>query len=194
MLVTDDRLLGEREPVAVCLAAVRGGVTCVQLRLKGAASRDLVSAARALMARLSVPLIVNDRPDVAAAVGSGVHLGAEDVPIPLARAVLGQGTVIGASVGNEEEARGALGADYWGVGPWRGTDTKVDAGPGLGADGFRRLVALAGGRPCLAIGGVRPEDVAAILSSGGAGVAVASGILAAGDVEAAARRYAQQFG
>jgi thiamine-phosphate diphosphorylase len=146
------------------------------------------------MARLSVPLIVNDRPDVAAAVGSGVHLGAEDVPIPLARAVLGQGTVIGASVGNEEEARGALGADYWGVGPWRGTDTKAEAGPALGADGFRRLVALAGGRPCLAIGGVRPEDVAAILASGGVGVAVASGILAAGDVEAAARRYAQQFG
>ncbi len=194
MLVTDDRLLGEREPVAVCLAAVRGGVTCVQLRLKRAASRDLVSVARALMARLSVPLIVNDRPDVAAAVGSGVHLGAEDVPIALARAVLGQGTVIGASVGNEDEARGALGADYWGVGPWRGTDTKADAGPGLGTDGFRRLVALADGRPCLAIGGVRPEDVAAILASGGVGVAVASGILAAGDVEAAARRYAEQFG
>ena len=193
MLVTDDGLLQGKEAVGACLAAERGGVSCVQLRLKRASSRDLVALARALRAALSVPLLINDRPDVAAAVGSGVHLGADDVGIPLARSVLGPGVVIGASVGNEDEAEGARDADYWGVGPWRATGTKSDAGPSLGAEGFSRLLALGGGRPCLAIGGVKPEDVAEVRRAGGVGVAVASGILATDDIEAAARRYAAEF-
>jgi thiamine-phosphate pyrophosphorylase len=193
MLVTDDGLLHGKEPVAACLAAERGGVSCVQLRLKRASSRDLVALARALRVALTVPLIVNDRPDVAGIVGSGVHLGPDDVAVPLARTVLGAGAVIGASVGDEDEAERARDADYWGVGPWRTTGTKSDAGPALGSEGFRRLVALAGGRPCLAIGGVKPEDVAEVRRAGGAGVAVASGILAMDDIEAAAQRYAAQL-
>jgi thiamine-phosphate pyrophosphorylase len=98
--------------------------------------------------------------------------------------------VIGASVGSPAEAAGARGADYWGVGPWRVTTTKGDAGAALGAGGFGAIVRLAGGIPCVAIGAVRPEDVREVRRAGGAGVAVVSGILASDDVEAAARRYA----
>lgn len=194
MLVTDDRLLDDRDLLPLCVAAVRGGVTSVQLRLKRASARELVVAGRALIQAVRVPVIINDRPDVARIVGAGVHLGPEDLPVPLARAVVGPGVFIGASVGSVAEARAGAEADYWGVGPWRTTSTKADAGPSLGAPGFRELLALAGGRPCVAIGGVRPEDGPEILALGGAGVAVAAGILAAGDVEAAARRYAVGLG
>ena len=98
--------------------------------------------------------------------------------------------LIGASVGSPEEAHSAGEADYWGVGPWRATGTKSDAGAALGSDGFGRLVELAGGRPCISIGGVRPEDVLLVLAAGGAGVAVVSGIIGDTDPEAATRRYA----
>jgi thiamine-phosphate diphosphorylase len=192
MLVTDDRLLDGRDVLAVVKAAVCGGVTCVQLRLKRASAADLLHLARQLRDAVSVPVLVNDRADVAAAAGCGVHLGPDDLPVGLARRVLALGLPIGASVGLPEEAIAADQADYWGVGPWRVTGTKADAGPALGPEGFRRIVALAQGRPCIAIGGVRPEDVAAVLAAGGAGVAVVSGILAESDIEAAARRYAER--
>jgi thiamine-phosphate pyrophosphorylase len=117
-----------------------------------------------------------------------VHLGPEDVPVTLARRIMGD-RIIGASVGSEAEARTAGEADYWGIGPWRVTTTKADAGVALEAEGFARLVALAGNRPCVAIGGILPEDIPAVRRAGGVGVAVVSGILGAVDVEAAARRY-----
>lgn len=193
MLVTDERLLAGRDVVEVARQAVHGGVTAVQLRLKGASARALLEAARALRAAVPVPVFVNDRPDVAAAAGCGVHLGPEDLPVELARRIMPVGSVIGASVGVAAEATAAAGADYWGVGPWNTTDTKADAGGMIGDEGFRAIVALAGGRPCIAIGGVRPEDVPVIRAAGGAGVAVVSGILGQSDVEAAARRYAARF-
>jgi thiamine-phosphate pyrophosphorylase len=192
MLVTDDNLLAGRDPVEACAAAVRGGVTCVQLRLKHAAPRDLVAVARRLVSALPVPVLVNDRPDVALAAGAaGVHLGPDDLAPRLARRVLGPAAIIGASVGTSEEVGRGREADYWGIGPWRATGTKPDAGESLGQAGVRRLVLLAAGRPCVAIGGVRPEDTAAVLAAGCVGVAVASGILA-GDPEAAARRYRER--
>lgn len=190
LLVTDDRLVAGRDLVAVARAAERGGVTAVQLRLKQASARDQVLAARALIAALRVPVLVNDRPDVALAAGAaGVHLGPEDLPVELVRRIAPAGFVIGASVGSEAEAAAAAGADYWGIGPWRATATKGDAGPPLGAEGFARLVRLAGRRPCIAIGSVRPEDLPLVHAAGGAGVAVAAGILGEEDVEGAARRY-----
>ena len=190
LLVTDDALLAGRDPVALCRAAVRGGVTGVQLRLKQATPRELLRIARALVAALDVPLLVNDRCDVAIAAGAaGVHLGPDDLPVRLARRAAPKGFVIGASVGGEGEVGGGAGADYWGVGPWRATSTKAEAGAALGEAGFRAIVARSGGIPCIAIGGVRPEDVAPIRGAGGAGVAVVSGILSADDVEGAARRY-----
>jgi thiamine-phosphate diphosphorylase len=190
MLVTDDRLVHGRDLVALALAAERGGVTSVQLRLKQAGGRELVQLVRGLMEALTVPVLVNDRPDVAIATGAaGVHLGPDDVPVELVRRIAPPGFIIGASVGSEAEVGRAGAADYWGIGPWRETATKEDAGTGLGAEGFQRLVALARGKPCIAIGGVRPEDVAIVMAAAGTGVAVVSGILGSEDVEKAARSY-----
>jgi thiamine-phosphate pyrophosphorylase len=194
MLVTDDRLVEGHDPVALALAAERGGVTSVQLRLKRAGPRELVALARTLVAALRVPVLVNDRPDVALAAGAaGVHLGPDDLPVALARRIAPPGFIIGASVGSVDEANAAAGADYWGIGPWRSSNTKSDAGEALGVAGFRRLAVLAAETPCIAIGAVRPDDVPAVRSAGGAGVAVVSGILGATDVEAAARGYAAAY-
>ena len=190
MLVTDDRLVQGRDLIALALAAERGGVTSVQLRLKQAEARELVQLVRGLVQALTVPVLVNDRPDVALATGAaGIHLGPDDMPVELVRRIAPPGFIIGASVGSEAEARKADAADYWGIGPWRDTATKQDAGTGLGAEGFRRLVALAKGKPCIAVGGVRPGDVPIVMAAGGSGVAVVSGILGVDDVEVAARAY-----
>jgi len=190
MLVTDDALVAGRELVGLAQAAERGGVTSVELRLKRASGRELVAAARALVGALGVPVLVNDRPDVALAAGAaGVHLGPDDLPVEYVRRLAPAGFIIGASAGSPEEAAGAKEADYWGVGPWRTTGTKPDAGPAIGIEGFGRLVRLAEGKPCIAIGGVRPEDVSEVVRAGGAGVGVGLGILGSDDVESATRRY-----
>ncbi|MFN8651356.1 MAG: thiamine phosphate synthase [Gemmatimonadales bacterium] len=189
MLVTDDRLLAGRDPVAVARAAVAGGVTAVQLRLKEASARELTALAIRLREALPVPVLVNDRPDVAAVAGCGVHLGPDDLPVALARRLLPPGAIIGASVGSPAEVAGNEGADYWGVGPWRVTSTKADAGAAIGVEGFQAVVRVAGGKPCIAIGAIRPEDRADVMAAGGAGIAVVSGILGGDDVAAQARRY-----
>jgi thiamine-phosphate pyrophosphorylase len=191
MVVTDDELVAGRDLAELGRAAERGGASSVQLRLKRASPRELAAAARRLIASVSVPVLINDRPDVALAVGAaGVHLGPEDLPVALARRLAPRGFVIGASVGSADEAVAGAGADYWGIGPWRVTATKADAGDALGPDGFARLARTSGGRPCVAIGGVLPEDVPLVRAAGGAGVAVAAGILSRDDVEEATRRYA----
>ena len=100
MLVTDDRLVEGRDLIALARNAVAGGVTAVQLRLKQASARELVGLARALVDALPVPVLVNDRPDIAIAAGAaGVHLGPDDLPVARARALSPHGFVIGASVG-----------------------------------------------------------------------------------------------
>ena len=190
MLVTDDALVAGHDIVDLCRAAERGGATTVQLRLKLASSRELADTAHRLVAELGIPVLVNDRADVAIACGAaGTHLGPDDMPAERVRRIAPGGFVIGASVGSAEESGLGAAADYWGVGPLRVTTTKADAGEALGLEGFGRIVRAAGGRPCIAIGGVRPEDVAPVIAAGGAGVAVVSGILGAPDVERAARSY-----
>jgi thiamine-phosphate pyrophosphorylase len=190
MLVTDDALVAGRDLLALCSSAVAGGVTSVELRLKRASPRELVALARDLVATRAVPVLVNDRLDVALAAGAaGVHLGPEDLPVRLARRTAPAGFLIGASVGSLLDSENGRAADYWGVGPWRATATKGDAGAALGPEGFRAIVASADGSPCVAIGGVRPEDVQEIQRAGGIGVAVVSGILGGDDVEQAARQY-----
>jgi thiamine-phosphate diphosphorylase len=191
MLVTDDALVSGRDLIAVAQAAERGGVSSVQLRLKRATPRELAGAARALIAALTVPVLVNDRPDVAIAVGAaGVHVGPDDLPVALVRRIAPPGFIVGASAGSVAETAATAGADYWGVGPWRVTSTKPDAGAALGAEGFAAIRRLSGAIPCIAVGGVRPIDVPEVRAAGGSGVAVISGILGESDIEAAARRYA----
>jgi thiamine-phosphate pyrophosphorylase len=194
MMVTDDRLVQGRDLLKLATAAQRGGITSLQVRLKQKSPRELVELVRALVRGLDIPVLVNDRPDIAIAAGAaGVHLGPDDVPVNLARDIGPPGFIVGASVGTEAEAAPAAEADYWGVGPWRETRTKGDAGSALGPEGFQRIVELARGKPCIAIGGIRPVDVRPVLSLGGAGVAVVSGIVGASDTEAAAREYRATF-
>jgi len=189
MLILDIPLLGGRDPIGTAVSAVQGGVTAVQLRWKGGAAKAQVELATALRAALPVPVLVNDRPDIAIAAGcAGVHLGADDLPIALARRIAPPGFIIGASVGDEAEAAASAGADYVGIGPWRETTTKADAGQGLGPEGVRKLLSMVK-VPAVVIGGVRPEDVAAIRGLGAAGVAVAGGIITASDPVVAARSY-----
>lgn len=191
MLVTDDRFLPEARLMNAVALAVEGGVTSVQLRLKTVSARELLRIAQLMVNRLPVPVIINDRPDVAcAAQAAGVHLGPDDLSVALSRAAWPEAPMVGASVGTVAELEWGADADYWGVGPWRVSGTKADAGAAIGADGFRAVVARAGPRPCIAIGGIQPADLPEVFTAGGAGVAVVSGILAAQDIMAAAREYA----
>jgi thiamine-phosphate pyrophosphorylase len=191
LLVTDDDALAGRDALTVCGAAVRGGVTAVQLRLKRIGDRELLNLARRMIRELGVPVFVNDRLDIAIAAGAaGVHLGAEDLPPALARRIAPPALAVGASVGDAAEViRGAT-ADYWGIGPLRITATKGDAGAALGLDGAAALLRHAAGRPCVLIGGVLPIDVGPAIRAGFGGVAAVRGLLSDSDSEAAARRYA----
>lgn len=190
MLVTDDDLLAGRDPLAVVRSAVAGGVTAVQLRLKSATPRQLCRLARRMVDALTVPVLVNDRLDVALAAGAaGVHLGPDDVPVAVARRLAPPGFLIGASVGTPDEVASGAGADYWGVGPWRATATKQDAGMALGPAGVRAIVSLSEAPACVVIGGVQPGDVPELRALGAAGVAVVSGILGDEDVERRAGEY-----
>ncbi|NNG17808.1 MAG: thiamine phosphate synthase, partial [Gemmatimonadales bacterium] len=151
MLVTDDRLLGDRDLVEVCQAAEQGGVTSIQLRLKWVESRRLLALARDVSTAIGIPLLVNDRIDVALAAGvAGAHLGPDDLPLVLARRIVPAGFWLGGSVGSEAEVPGGAEADYWGIGPVRATSTKSDAGAALGVEGFERVRrSSAPSRPCV---------------------------------------------
>jgi thiamine-phosphate pyrophosphorylase len=185
--ITDDLRDGRDGLVARALAAARGGATIVQLRLKHTDARTLADVGRALVAALPVPVIINDRADVALACGAaGVHVGPDD-PAPTAvRRIAPSGFLIGASVGNDAEARRAAGADYVGIGPIYGSPSKLDAGDAIGIEGFERLARCAA-LPAVAIGGLTADTAAAVMAAGAAGVAVIAAIFGAPDPEAAAR-------
>ncbi len=192
--ITDDVRDGQSGLIARASAAVQGGATCIQLRLKDVAARDLVGVARELIKAVNVPVIVNDRADVAIAAGAaGVHLGADDVPVFAARSIAPPGFFIGASVGSDEEAPLANGADYVGVGPIFGTSSKKDAGTAIGLDEFRRLAALTG-LPAIAIGGITPGNALSAIDAGAVGIAVISSIFGVSDPLAAAQALASAIG
>lgn len=191
-LVTDRDQCAARGVEAVVQAAVRGGVTMVQLRDKQAADGDLIARAKALKALLAphgVPLIINDRVDVAlAADADGVHVGQEDGDPATARRRLGPGKIVGVSVSLPQEVASADPAivDYAGVGAVFETATKAKTKPPLGIEGFASLRARVP-VPVVAIGGVKRDHVADLIRGQANGVAVVSAICAAEDPEAAAR-------
>ncbi len=191
MVITDAALLKGRDPVEECRRAVAGGATMVQARLKDATARDLLTLARALVGALPIPVIVNDRVDVALAAGAaGAHLGQEDPPLDRLRPLVPAGFLLGLSVGSTAEAeRGRRWpADYWSVGPCFATETKGDAGAPLGAEGFARLARLApSGTPVIGIGGITAANAGSVVRAGAAGVAVISAVWDASDPAAAAR-------
>ena len=191
MVITDPGLLEGRDGVAVCQGAVRGGATVVQVRAKGMAATQLVAFTRTLVSALPVPVIVNDRVDVALAAGAaGAHLGQDDVPLDALRPHLPAGFLLGISVGSPTEADRVRGwpADYWSVGPCFATGTKPDAGAALGPAGFAALARGAPhGVPVIGIGGVTAAGAAELVRVGAAGVAVIAAVLGAPDAERAAR-------
>ncbi|BCJ85776.1 thiamine phosphate synthase [Effusibacillus dendaii] len=190
-LITGTDFLKNRSLLDTVAAAIEGGADCVQLREKNASSRQLLQMAidlRKLTAKYNVPLIVNDRVDIAlAADADGVHLGQDDLPIDIARKMLGPNKIIGISTHNVEEAIEAerAGASYIGVGPFKPTSTKTDTQPVVGLAGIRQI-RQAVSLPIVAIGGIQQPDVSDIIQSGANGVAVISAIMAADDVLAAA--------
>ena len=191
-LVTDPALARGRALTDLVVAAVRGGVTLVQLRDKHAGGRALLETARALKAVLDpegVPLIVNDRADVAHAAGAGCHVGQSDLPAAAARAILGPDAVLGISIDAVEQARALDPAlvDYVAFGPFAATATKPDAGAPIEADGLSAVRRQMATLPLVAIGGIDPRNVAAAVRAGADGVAVVSAIMAADDPEAASR-------
>ena len=175
-------------------AAVRGGATSVQVRLKSATSREVVEITRAIMSRVSVPVIVNDRADIALAAGAaGVHVGEADLPVAAIRRFAPADFIVGASLGSDAELANAKDADYVGIGPVYGSDSKGDAGSAIGVDGFLRLAALVA-RPAVAVGGITADRALQITVAGAAGVAVINAIFTADDPESATRAIAAAIG
>lgn len=192
--ITDDLRDGREGLVARAAAAARGGATMVQLRLKDADARDLVAIARDLVAALPIPVIVNDRADVAIAAGAaGVYLGIDDLPASALRPVVPSGFIIGASVGGDDEVERARGADYVGIGPVFASGASSHAGDAMGLAEFARL-ARRTGLPAVAIGGIDTSNFHTVLDSGARGVAVIRAIFAAADPEIAARALSSATG
>ena len=191
-LVTDRDLAGGRPLAEIVRLALRGGVTAVQLREKSlGASRFLeeVLELQRVLAGTGVPLVVNDRVDVAlAARADGVHVGQDDLPAAEARRLVGPAMLLGVSVATADQACKALsdGADYVSVSPVYLTPTKPDAELAVGLEGVARVRSVAGDAPVLAIGGINAGNARAVVAAGSDGVAVVSAVMSAPDPEAAA--------
>lgn len=192
--ITDNVRDGQAGLIARAVAAAQGGATCIQLRLKDVAARDLTSVARELVSAVSVPVIINDRADVAIAAGAaGVHLGADDIPPAAVRAFAPPRFIIGVSVGGDGEVANAIAADYAGIGPVYATGTKRDAGSAIGTGEFARLAA-ATGLPAVGIGGISAANARAVLEAGASGVAVVASVFGASDPRAAAAELLSAIG
>lgn len=190
-LVADTDAACGRNLAAVVEEAVQAGVTCVQLRAKhldGGLFLELANNLAEILLPRKIPLFINDRVDVAASCRcQGVHLGQNDLPVPQARRILGEKSIIGISVNTAEEARRAAqrGADYLGAGPVFQTRSKSTSYPVLGQKGLR-AIRNAVDLPILAIGGISPDNAAQVFEAGADGIAVISAILGHGDIKKAA--------
>jgi len=190
-LVTDRALAGGRSLEDLAEQVVRGGATSVQLREKNLSTRAFVEEAARVLAVLApagIPLIINDRVDVALAVGAqGVHLGQEDMPCAVARRLLGPGAIIGLSVETWEDVVRAQEqpVDYLGVSPVFATPTKTDTRGAWGLEGLARIRAYSR-HPLVAIGGLNAANVAQVVRAGAEGIAVVSALCAAPEPRRAA--------
>jgi len=192
--ITDDAEDRRATLVDRVAAAVRGGATSVQVRMKTAAPREVVEITRAIMSKVSVPVIVNDRADIALAAGAaGVHVGEADLPVAAIRRFVPEDFIIGASLGSDAELTNAKDADYVGIGPVFGSDAKSDAGSAIGVEGFKRLAALVT-HPAVEVGGITADRALQIIVHGAAGVAVINAIFKADDPETATRAIASAIG
>lgn len=189
----------EGQIVDVARQAAAGGVTLVQLRDKTSGTREMIATARALVAALTplgVPLLINDRVDVALASGAaGIHVGQQDITVEDARRLLGPDAVIGLTVKNERQANEAPVdlLDYVSFGGVFETTSKKNPDPPIGLDGLRRLAGIVRGRcklPLCAIAGISGDNAAGVIEAGVDGVCVVSAITQSGQPEAASRHLA----
>lgn len=191
-LVTDRPLSLGRDIEWIVSEAVRGGATMVQLREKEIDTREFIELAlriKPILQKAGVPLIINDRVDVALAVDAdGVHIGQSDMPYEMARRLLGPDKIIGLSAENMEQVlkANALDIDYLAISPVYSTATKTDTAPPFGLDGLREAVRLSK-HPTVAIGGMNQKTVAGVFATGVDGIAVVSAICSAPDPAASSR-------
>lgn len=197
-LVTDRDCCGERSLIDVVSQAINGGVTLVQLREKHLSTLDFVNEAlqlKQLLRGTGVPLIINDRIDVALAVDAdGVHIGQSDMPYHAARKLLGKDKIIGLSVEcmADVEQANTLDVDYIGISPVFSTPTKTDTAQPFGLDGLSEAVRLSV-HPTVAIGGMNLNTVADVMKTGTDGIAVVSAIMSAQDPALAAQNLKTQI-
>ena len=197
-LVTDRSLSGGRSLEWIIEQAIRGGITMVQLREKNCNTREFTELATKLRQKLNcrnIPLIINDRVDVALASGAdGLHIGQSDMPYAIARRLIGPDKIIGLSVENMQEVKEAnqLDVDYIGISPVFSTNTKTDTCQPFGIDGIREVAALTKHKT-VAIGGISAANARQIVEAGADGIAVVSAIISAGDPEDAARQLKKQI-
>jgi thiamine-phosphate pyrophosphorylase len=192
-VITDAKLSRGRSHLEVAREAIKGETSLIQFRDKEMTTRQLVETARKikeLTEEANIPLIINDRLDVALATDAdGVHVGQDDMPADLARQLIGPNKILGVSASTVEEALQAEreGADYVSASPVFTTPTKPDTPPPTGLEGLRAIVEAVN-LPVIAIGGISEENAAEVIACGADGVAVISAVVSAPDIAAAARR------
>ena len=183
------------DAAAVARQMVAGGVDILQLRAKRLLAPEIVALAELIhpiLADAGVPLVINDHPFLVARAGAdGAHIGQDDGPLAAARAKAGPGKIIGRSTHSVAQALAARdeGADYLGFGPLFATPTKPDYAP-IGLDDIARVHAEVTDRPVFCIGGVKRENLRAVIAAGARRVVIVSGILQAPDVAAYTRAAA----
>ena len=182
-IITDTTLQSRFTHAELAELAIQGGADTVQFRQKQGTTRELVATAQAMQSVCDahkVPLIVNDRADIALAVGAtGTHFGQDDMPVSIGRRILPAETIIGASARTEEKILEAIteGADYIGFGPIYGTTSKADAETAKGLERLRRMCDIAA-CPVIAIGGIGIETAGDVIRAGAHGIAVISAVCA----------------
>ena len=186
------------EAVSMARRMLDGGIGVLQLRAKKlspAAIRALAEEILPVCRGFKVPFLLNDHPDLVPLTGAdGVHVGQDDLPVPRVREIVGPGAIIGLSTHSPGQAAAAkeAGPDYIGFGPLFSTPTKPDYVP-VGLGGIREARARAG-LPVFCIGGIKLENLPAVLDAGASGVVIVSGILQAADVSDYCKRCLAFFG
>ena len=191
-VITDTTLQSRFTHAELAELAIEGGADTVQFRQKQGTARELIATAQSMQticARHNVPLVVNDRADIALAVGAtGAHFGQDDMPVSIGRRILSPEAILGASARTEEKILEAIseGADYIGFGPIYGTTSKPDAETAKGLEKLRRMCDLAA-CPVIAIGGIAVQTAGDVIRAGAHGIAVISAVCAHPEPQGATR-------
>ena len=197
-LVTDRSLCRGRQLEYIVEEALKGGVTMVQLREKECSTREFYEIGmrlKALLSSFDIPLVINDRLDVALAINAdGLHIGQSDMPWYEAQRLLGTTKILGISVETMEQVITAneIDVDYIGISPVFATSTKIDTFPPFGLEGVKEACMLSR-HPCVAIGGINLDNAQQIMKNGASGIAVVSAISMADDPRKAANELLKEI-